>query len=144
MSENINEIAGVEPSFKIDELKFNEKGLIPAIVQDHYSKKVLMMAWMNKESLEISLREKKTCFYSRSRQELWRKGETSGNVQHISSIYADCDKDTLIVEVVKEGPACHTGADSEPAEIRLYQHPCVASAKIPWGSPDPVGGHQWR
>ena len=97
MSENINEIAGVEPSFKMDELKFNEKGLIPAIVQDHYSKKVLMMAWMNKESLEISLREKKTCFYSRSRQELWRKGETSGNVQHISSIYADCDKDTLIV-----------------------------------------------
>ena len=71
MSENINEIAGVEPSFKIDELKFNEKGLIPAIVQDHYSKKVLMMAWMNRESLEISLREKKTCFYSRSRQELW-------------------------------------------------------------------------
>ena len=68
MSENINEIAGVEPSFKIDELKFNEKGLIPAIVQDHYSKKVLMMAWMNRESLEISLREKKTCFYSRSRQ----------------------------------------------------------------------------
>ena len=65
MSENINEIAGVEPSFKIDELKFNEKGLIPAIVQDHYSKKVLMMAWMNKESLEISLRERKTCFYSR-------------------------------------------------------------------------------
>ena len=64
MSENINEIAGVEPSFKMDELKFNEKGLIPAIVQDHYSKKVLMMAWMNKESLEISLREKKTCFYS--------------------------------------------------------------------------------
>ena len=112
MSENINEIAGVEPSFKIDELKFNEKGLIPAIVQDHYSKKVLMMAWMNRESLEISLREKKTCFYSRSRQELWRKGETSGNVQHISSIYADCDKDTLIVEVVKEGPACHTGAES--------------------------------
>ena len=95
MSENINEIAGVEPSFKMDELKFNEKGLIPAIVQDHYSKKVLMMAWMNKES-----------------QELWRKGETSGNVQHISSIYADCDKDTLIVEVVKEGPACHTGAES--------------------------------
>ena len=112
MSENINEIAGVEASFKVDELKFNKKGLIPAIVQDHYSKKVLMMAWMNKESLEISLRERKTCFYSRSRQELWRKGETSGNVQHISSIYADCDKDTLIVEVVKEGPACHTGAES--------------------------------
>ena len=96
----------------MDELKFNEKGPIPAIVQDHYSKKVLMMAWMNKESLEISLRGEENLFYSRSRQELWRKGETSGNVQHISSIYADCDKDTLIVEVVKEGPACHTGAES--------------------------------
>ena len=112
MSENINEIAGVEPSFKIDELKFNEKGLIPAIVQDHYSKKVLMMAWMNKESLEISLREKKTCFYSRSRQELWRKGETSGNYQHIVSITADCDRDALTVMVKKDGPACHLGTDS--------------------------------
>ena len=99
-------------TFCIDELKFNDQGLIPAIVQDHYSKKVLMMAWMNRESLEISMREKRTCFYSRSRQELWRKGETSGNVQHIASIYADCDQDTLIVEVVKEGPACHTGAES--------------------------------
>ena len=126
MSENINEIAGVEPSFKFDELKFNEIGLIPAIVQDHYSKKVLMMAWMNKESLEISLREKKTCFYSRSRQELWRKGETSGNVQHISSIYADCDKDSLIVEVVKAGPACHPGAEScffEPAYLNEENSP---------------------
>ena len=112
MSENINEIAGVEPSFKIDELKFNEKGLIPAIVQDHYSKKVLMMAWMNKESLEISLREKKTCFYSRSRGELWRKGETSGNFQQVVSITADCDQDALVIEVIKEGPACHTGEES--------------------------------
>ena len=101
-----------EFNFNIDELKFNEKGLIPAIVQDYYSKKVLMMAWMNRESLEISMREKMTCFYSRSRQELWRKGETSGNRQHIASIYADCDQDTLVVEVVKDGPACHTGAES--------------------------------
>ena len=95
MSENINEIAGVEPSFKMDELKFNEKGLIPAIVQDHYSKKVLMMAWMNKESLEISLREKKTCFYSRSRQELWTKGLTSGHFQYVKKLMIDCDNDTL-------------------------------------------------
>ena len=109
MSENINEIAGVEPSFKIDELKFNEKGLIPAIVQDHYSKKVLMMAWMNKESLEISLREKKTCFYSRSRQELWNKGATSGNMQEVKELWADCDSDTLLVKVDSPGPACHTG-----------------------------------
>lgn len=94
------------------ELEKLEKGLIPAIVQDHFSKKVLMMAWMNRESLEISMREKRTCFYSRSRQELWRKGETSGNCQHIASIYADCDCDTLIVEVIKDGPACHTGAES--------------------------------
>ena len=109
MSENINEIAGVEPSFKIDELKFNEKGLIPAIVQDHYSKKVLMMAWMNRESLEISLREKKTCFYSRSRQELWNKGATSGNMQEVKELWADCDSDTLLVKVDSPGPACHTG-----------------------------------
>lgn len=97
---------------ELEKLKFNEKGLIPAIVQDHFSKKVLMMAWMNRESLEISMREKRTCFYSRSRRELWRKGETSGNCQHIASIYADCDCDTLIVEVIKDGPACHTGAES--------------------------------
>ena len=109
MSENINEIAGVEPSFKMDELKFNEKGLIPAIVQDHYSKKVLMMAWMNKESLEISLREKKTCFYSRSRQELWIKGETSGHYQYVKDLYIDCDRDTLLAKVKQIGAACHTG-----------------------------------
>ena len=94
------------------ELKFDEKGLIPAIVQDFYSKKVLTLAYMNKESLEISIKERKTCFFSRSRQELWRKGETSGNYQHIVSIYADCDGDALVVEVVKDGPACHTGSDS--------------------------------
>ena len=94
------------------ELKFDEKGLIPAIVQDFYSKKVLTLAYMNKESLEISIKERKTCFFSRSRRELWRKGETSGNYQHIVSIYADCDGDALVVEVIKDGPACHTGSDS--------------------------------
>jgi len=94
------------------ELKFDENGLIPAIVQDFYSKKVLMLAYMNKESLDISLREGTTCFYSRSRKELWRKGETSGNYQKIAAIRADCDQDALVVEVIKDGPACHTGADS--------------------------------
>ncbi len=96
----------------IDELKFDEKGLIPAIVQDATSKKVLTLAYMNRESLEISIKEQKTCFFSRSRQELWRKGETSGNFQHIVSITADCDKDALVVLVNKDGPACHTGTDS--------------------------------
>ena len=96
----------------IDELKFDEKGLIPAVVVDGNSKKVLTVAYMNRESLEISMKEGRTCFWSRSRQELWRKGETSGNVQHIYSITADCDRDALVVEVQKEGPACHTGADS--------------------------------
>ena len=96
----------------IDELKFDEKGLIPAIVVDSITKKVLTLAYMNKESLEISIKEKKTCFWSRSRQELWRKGETSGNYQNIVSITADCDKDALVVVVEKEGPACHLGTDS--------------------------------
>lgn len=94
------------------ELKFDEKGLIPAIVQDHYTKKVLTLAYMNRESLEISMREGMTCFFSRSRGELWRKGETSGNRQHIVSITADCDGDALAIDVIKDGPACHTGADS--------------------------------
>ncbi len=93
-------------------LKFDDKGLIPAIVVDADSKKVLTLAYMNRESLEISIKEKRTCFWSRSRQELWRKGETSGNVQHIVSITADCDGDALIVLVNKEGPACHMGTDS--------------------------------
>lgn len=97
---------------KIDELKFDGNGLIPAIVVDAQAKKVLTLAYMNRESLEISLREERTCFFSRSRQELWRKGETSGNVQHIVSITADCDRDALTVEVEKEGPACHLGNDS--------------------------------
>ena len=96
----------------IDELKFDEKGLIPAIVVDAESKKVLTLAYMNRESLEISIREEMTCFWSRSRQELWRKGATSGNRQHIVSITADCDRDALTVLVKKDGPACHTGADS--------------------------------
>ena len=98
--------------FNIDELKFDEKGLIPAVVVDAVSKKVLTVAYMNKESLEISMKEGTTCFWSRSRQELWRKGATSGNRQHIVSITADCDRDALTVLVHKDGPACHTGADS--------------------------------
>ena len=97
---------------KIDELKFDEKGLIPAVVVDAVSKKVLTVAYMNRESLEISMNEGTTCFWSRSRQELWRKGETSGNRQHIVSITADCDKDALTVVVNKDGPACHLGTDS--------------------------------
>lgn len=97
---------------KTDELKFDEKGLIPAVVVDAVTKKVLTVAYMNKESLEISMKEGTTCFWSRSRQELWRKGETSGNKQHIVSITADCDKDALTVVVNKDGPACHTGTDS--------------------------------
>ncbi len=96
----------------LDELKFDEKGLIPAVVVDAKSKKVLTVAYMNRESLEISIKEKRTCFWSRSRQELWRKGETSGNVQKIVSITADCDKDALTVVVEKSGPACHLGTDS--------------------------------
>lgn len=95
-----------------ENLKFDEKGLIPAIVTDTETKQVLTLAYMNRESLEISMREGRTCFYSRSRQELWRKGETSGNVQRIVSITADCDGDALLVEVRKDGPACHTGAES--------------------------------
>ena len=96
----------------IDELKFNGHGLIPAIVTDASTKKVLTLAYMNRESLEISMREGRTCFWSRSRKELWRKGETSGNVQRIVDITADCDRDALLVTVSKDGPACHLGTDS--------------------------------
>jgi phosphoribosyl-ATP pyrophosphohydrolase/phosphoribosyl-AMP cyclohydrolase len=96
----------------INELKFDDRGLIPAIVQDAKTKEVLTLAYMNRESLEISMKEGTTCFWSRSRQELWRKGETSGNKQHIVSITADCDKDALTVAVYKDGPACHLGTDS--------------------------------
>ncbi len=98
--------------FDISALKFDDRGLIPAIVVDTETKRVLTLAYMNAESLRISMAEGRTCFWSRSRQELWRKGETSGNVQHIVSITADCDRDALVVEVRKEGPACHTGAES--------------------------------
>ena len=94
------------------ELKFDEKGLIPAIVQDHYTKQVLTLAYMNAETLALTIAEGRTVFWSRSRQEIWRKGETSGNVQRVVSITADCDADALVVEVVKDGPACHTGAES--------------------------------
>ena len=110
-------------------LKFDENGLIPAIVQDFYTKEVLTLAYMNEESLKISLKEKRTCFYSRSRQTLWRKGETSGNVQHIVSIKADCDQDALVIEVIKDGPACHTGANScffNP----IYEDPDIAEFSI--------------
>lgn len=96
----------------IKELKFDDKGLIPAVVQDFFTGEVLTVAYMNAESLAITLEEKLTCFFSRSRQELWRKGETSGNRQHIVSIKTDCDKDALVVKVIKDGPACHTGAES--------------------------------
>ena len=121
------------------ELKFDENGLIPAIVVDADSKKVLTLAYMNRESLEISIREEKTCFYSRSRRCLWRKGETSGNLQHIVSITADCDRDALTVVVEKDGPACHLGTDScftSPVwqsenlhEFSLAFMPCSRAAK---------------
>lgn len=96
----------------VEELKFDERGLIPAIVQDAQSGKVLTLAYMSRESLEISIEKGLTCFWSRSRQELWLKGETSGNYQHIVSITADCDRDALLVLVEKDGPACHLGTDS--------------------------------
>ncbi len=102
----------VKALFDLDELKFDEKGLIPAIVVDHETKDVLTLAYMNRESLGISLERELTCFWSRSRQELWLKGETSNNYQHIVSITADCDKDALVVVVDKDGPACHMGTDS--------------------------------
>lgn len=97
---------------EIDQLKFDEKGLIPAVIVEAGTHRLLMVAYMNRESLKISMETGKTCFWSRSRQELWTKGETSGNFQHIVSITADCDLDTLEVVVEKDGPACHTGAES--------------------------------
>ena len=98
--------------FDIETLKFDDRGLIPAIVVDAISGKVLTLAYMNRESLRISMEKGLTCFWSRSRQELWLKGETSGNYQHIVSITADCDGDALVVKVEKDGPACHKGSDS--------------------------------
>ena len=97
---------------QIKDLKFDEKGLIPAIVVDALSKKVLTLAYMNEESLKITLEKGLTCFWSRSRNELWLKGETSGNYQHVVSITADCDRDALVVAVEKDGPACHLGTES--------------------------------
>ncbi len=108
----------------IEELKFDEKGLIPAIVVDAVSKKVLTLAYMNKESLQISMEKGLTCFFSRSRQELWLKGETSGNYQHIVSITADCDRDALVVLVEKDGPACHLGTDS------CFEYPVFESDEL--------------
>ena len=114
----------------ISTLKFDEKGLIPAVVVDTETKKVLTVAYMNAESLKISMEKGLTCFFSRSRQQLWLKGETSGNVQHIVKITADCDRDALVVEVRKEGPACHLGTDScfnevifEGEEPPAFQYP---------------------
>ena len=104
----------------IEKLKFDEKGLIPAIVVDAVTKRVLTLAYMNRESLQISMEKELTCFWSRSRQELWLKGETSGNYQHIVSITADCDGDALVVTVEPEGPACHLGTDS-CFEYPVYQ-----------------------
>ena len=130
----------------ISKLKFDEKGLIPAIVVDDETGKVLTLAYMNRESLAISLEKGMTCFWSRSRQELWLKGETSGNYQHIVSVTADCDYDALEVRVRKEGPACHTGAEScfhnpvfgEAGEAfrleSLYQLLLERKKKLPEGS----------
>ena len=109
----------------IDQLKFDDKGLIPAIVVDYSSKKVLTLAYMNEESLKISMEKGLTCFWSRSRQELWLKGDTSGNYQHIYSIEADCDRDALVVTVTKDGPACHLGTDSCFNDL-LYLNPANA------------------
>ncbi len=98
--------------FDLDKLRFDERGLIPAIIVDHKSKQVLTLAYMSRESLEISLERRLTCFWSRSRQKLWLKGETSGNYQHIVSVTSDCDDDALLIEVNPDGPACHTGTFS--------------------------------
>ena len=98
--------------FDLDKLRFDERGLIPAIIVDYKSKQVLTLAYMSRESLEISLERRLTCFWSRSRQKLWLKGETSGNYQHIVSVTSDCDDDALLIEVNPDGPACHTGTFS--------------------------------
>ena len=108
----------------IGELRFDEKGLIPAIVVDAVSKRVLTLAYMNRESLQISMEKGLTCFWSRSRQELWLKGETSGNYQHIVSVTADCDRDALVVMVEKDGPACHLGTDS------CFEYPLWQSGEL--------------
>ncbi len=106
----------MQPDFSVEEilsaLKFNEKNLIPAIVQDHLDKQVLMMAWMNPEAVRVTLTEKRGVYYSRSRRELWRKGETSGHVQKLVEFSYDCDADTILLTVEQTGPACHTGTKS--------------------------------
>ncbi len=99
-------------SFDIDRIRFDERGLVPCIVQDYETKRVLTLAYMNRESMEISLQRGLSCFWSRSRKELWLKGETSGHFQHIVSLEADCDADAVLIQVVKDGPACHLGTDS--------------------------------
>jgi phosphoribosyl-AMP cyclohydrolase len=93
----------------LDEVRFDDRGLVPAVVQDVENGDVLMMAWMNRASLERTLEERRTVFWSRSRQELWRKGDTSGNVQHVEEVRVDCDGDVLLVRVHQVGAACHTG-----------------------------------
>lgn len=108
----------------IEQLKFDDKGLIPAIIVDSITKKVLTLAYMNKESLKMTMEKQLTCFYSRSRQELWLKGETSGNYQHVVSITADCDNDALVIVVEKDGPACHKGDDS------CFNYPVFQSDKL--------------
>ena len=96
----------------LSKLQFNDQGLIPAVLQDYHTRQVLMMAWMNEASLKMTLDTKKATFYSRSRKQLWVKGETSGNVQHVVSVDYDCDGDTLLLQVIPDGPACHTGHTS--------------------------------
>ena len=96
----------------LEKIKFNSEGLIPVIIQQFDTKEVLMLAWMNKESLEETIKTNKTCFWSRSRKKLWKKGETSGNKQEVKNIKIDCDNDTIIINVNSKGPACHTGKNS--------------------------------
>jgi len=110
----------------IAKLKFDDKGLIPAIVVDAGTNQVLTLAYMNEESLKISMEKGLTCFWSRSRQELWLKGETSGNYQHIVSITADCDYDALVVKVNKDGPACHLGEES------CFHNPVLGEENAPF------------
>ena len=120
---------GSEGMNNMMDLKFDDNGLIPVVVQDYYTKQVLTVAYMNRESLAITMREGRTCLFSRSRQELWRKGETSGNTQEVVTITADCDKDALVIQVIKNGPACHTGANScffEP----VYQSQTVPAFSV--------------
>ena len=93
----------------LEEIRFDERGLVPAVVQDADTKKVLMLAYMNKESIKKTLKEREACYYSRSRKELWRKGETSGNIQKVEGFYYDCDKDSILIIVEQTGVACHTG-----------------------------------